>query len=184
MAKTSQSTNTVVSAPTKQFVATPRFEVWKPKKDGTGHGAVFEVSQKNDCFFLKMMPQTGLEHPVFDSKRSVSVKLGANDVGEILGVLVGISEGLGKKNEKGFWGGLYHKSATGSSTITLSRGDYGFILGISVKRENVDASYRVGLTTGEVCLLKVYLEKYLPMFFNSNNQETPSVDSSVESTPF
>lgn len=154
-----------------KFQNHPRFELWKPKKDGNGAGAVFEVAPHKSCIFLKMMPESGQENgPKFDNSRSIGVKLGRNDVGELLSVLVGLVEGLGKKNDKGFYSGLYHQHDAGNSTIGLSRSEYGYILTVSVKRGEIDARYHVGVTLGESCLLKVFLERYSSMFFESNQE--------------
>lgn len=167
-----QGTATAANKPEGQkFPPRPRFELWKPKKDGNGAGATFEVASNNSAIFLKMMPETGQETgPKFDNSKAITVKLGRNDVGELLSVLVGLVEGLGKKNDKGFYSGLYHQNDAGNSTIGLSRSDYGYILTVSVKRGEIDARYHVGVTLGESCLLKVFLERYSSMFFESNQE--------------
>jgi hypothetical protein len=157
---------------TQPRVNKPRFDLWKPNKEAKGAGAIFQVAQDNTCFFLTMMPETGQEQgPKFDNSKSITVKLGRNDVGELLTVLTGKVEGLGKKNDKGYWSGLYHQSSNGNSAISLSKGTYGYILSVSVKRDEIEARYNVGITLGEAELLRVYFEMYSRMFYEAVSVE-------------
>lgn len=94
-----------------------------------------------------------------DPKKSVTLKLGEVDLGELLAVLNGSKKHIGApKNDKGA-GGLFHKNDKGSTAMTLERGDSGYSLLLS-KKVGKDAPVRIShqVTIGEGEVLKVVLE--------------------------
>ena len=146
---------------------------WKPKKSNDGAAAIFEFSaargDRDACFFVRMMPQNGTGNGAkFLSDKAINVKLGLNDVGEMLSVLSGRTAGLGQKNDKGYWSGLYHDSPNGNSVITLNRGNTEspvMFFGLSVKRESSEGRFNISLTPGEQEILRAFLTHYLPQLF-------------------
>ena len=165
------STSAPVSAPArsegqKTYAPQPRFALWKPNREKKGNAAIIEYSIEKGCFFLRMLPESGQESPKFDNSKAITAKLGISDVGEIIAVLTGRREALGHKDEKtGYWSGLYHENANGSSSINLSPGTAGMILGLSVKKDGPPTRYSVGVTPGEQEVLRVFFEKYLGEMF-------------------
>lgn len=155
-----------------EFENRPGVRIWKPSKSGTGSAALFEFNDDNKSIFLTMIPQkeNGSEGK-FDNERKISAKLGLNDIGEILCVLTRRTEGLGQKNEKGFFSGLYHQSPSGSSQIGLSwveatdKYPPGFMLSLSVKRETNEARYTVKLTLGEAMQLEKFFSRFIVELF-------------------
>lgn len=156
----------------------PRFEftLWKPNKDGKGAAAIFQFSPARDdkeaSFWLTMMPETGNESgPKFDKDKSLRAKLGSTDIGEILAVIRGRTKGLGKKNESGYWSGLFHKNASGDSTvITLNQGNTeggNYFLGLSADRGGTKTRLSISVTPGEMELLGEFCSCYLPDMFRS-----------------
>jgi hypothetical protein len=155
----------------------PRFELsfWKPNREGNGAAAFLQFSPAREgreaSFWLTMMPESGSDTgPKFDKSKSLSAKLGLTDVGEILAVCTGRSPGLGKKNDKGYWSGLFHKSGeTNSTVITLNQGSAGdnLFFGISTDREGNKNRLFVSITAGEREQIRVFLEHYLPDLFVS-----------------
>lgn len=180
--QTKKSTPKATSAPTspKQFDPRPTFALWKPRK-GEGAAAIFEFSSDKGCFFLRMMPESKGGTSKFNHDASITAKLGLNDIGEFLSVLVGRSEGLGKKDDKGYWTGLFHKNPAGTSAIKFNKGtNYGYFLALSTDRGGEKANYSIGVTNGECELLRVFLEHGVKNMFLSNG---PSPQSSpVENT--
>lgn len=151
----------------------PREEVnfWKPNSKNEGAAAFFNYSAPNNCVFLKMMPQAadGSDNK-FDKTRSLNVKLGQTDLGELLAVMMCRKDGAGNKKENK-WSGLYHEGKTGSSVIGFSRADNGNVfLSISYKTEGSDAvRLSIPLTLGELECLRVFVETSLAkMFINPN----------------
>jgi hypothetical protein len=157
----------------------PRFELtlWKPNREGKGAAAILQFSParegKDPSFWLTMMPETGNESgPKFDKTKSLSAKLGLNDIGEILAVCSGRTQGLGKKNEKGYWTGLFHKSGeTNSTVITLNKGNTdgdNFFLAVSAERDGQKLPrYNVSVTPGEMELVRRFIETYISDLFVS-----------------
>lgn len=149
----------------------PRDEVnfWKPNSKNEGAAAFFNYSEGSNCVFLKMMPQASDgSDSKFDSSRSLNVKLGQSDIGELLAVIMCRKDGAGNKKENK-WSGLYHEGKTGSSVIGFSRADNGNVfLSISYKADGSDAvRLSIPMTLGELECLRVFLEKYLSKMFVS-----------------
>lgn len=154
-----------------KFAPQPRVAFWKPNRDKKGAMASIEFSSGKQCFFLKMMPESGQESPKFDTNKAINAKLGLNDIGEILAVLVGKKEGLGRKDDKGYWTGLYHDGGEGrSSSIGLSRGENGLFLSLSNKREGNVTRYNIGITAGESEIMRVFFENYVTTMFLEQQQ--------------
>lgn len=166
MAKTAVAPKQTDNSEQQQFPPKEEFQLWKPKKDGKGAAAIFSYSPDKNAIFVTMMPQKAGDDNSrsFDNEARINVKLGLNDVGEILRVLTGKAEGLGTKKDK-YWSGLYHQNANGNSSINLSRGDYGLIFRISVSRGDDNKAYNVGVTEGEANILEMFLRTYAPRMF-------------------
>jgi hypothetical protein len=147
-----------------------RLNFWKPNKGGNGAAALFEFNADrgggNNGVFFTMIPQSGESLRSFDSSRRLRpMKLGLNDIGEILTVLLGIQEGLGKLDaESGRYSGLFHNTpGGGNSVFSLSynpdRNSYW--IGSSIQGGEGEGRYMVGMTLGEAQQLRVFLESAL-----------------------
>lgn len=172
MAKRTIDSNETIpqtSAPNSQrtFVQEPRLDFWKPRTNKEGAAAIFEAAPSKQAIFLKMLPQNkNGDGPEFDSKSALNVKLGRTDVGELLSVVYGMVDGLGKKNDKGYYSGIYHeRDKENNSVIKLARGDHGFFLSLSVMRSGQRSELSIGITLGEIALLRNFLEKHVEMFY-------------------
>lgn len=164
------TTATANTQQTGQFEARQEVNLWKPNSEKRGAAALISFSNKHNCFWLKMMPQSGENS--FDNTKAINIKLGVTDIGSLLVVLTGRSEGIGRKNEKGYWSGIFHENSKGSSTVDLSVGQYGLSLSASQKTGDEQAvRYRVGVTPSEAMCLEVLFKAKLPEMLFSRERE-------------
>jgi hypothetical protein len=160
-----------------------QWRVYKPRKDGSGAASRVEMKIVSDeregrdgkpftlrdvQMFWVMSPQVGYDsnhNASFswkmgkDDKQSVTLKLGENDIGEILAVLTGLKEEAGQTGGK--YSGIYHQSRSGSTTLQFKlvkgRG-YQVRLARKPKEGNLQ-EVKHTLSFAEGCVLKVLLER-------------------------
>lgn len=148
----------------KVFAPRPSLNFWKNRKDGKGSMLGVEYSADASAIFLTGMPQREGQENSFDSDKKVTAKLGLPDIGELLAVLTGKTEGTGKKNDKGFWTGLFHENSSGNSVISLSWSSNeaypGYNFSLSTDREGNKQRLAIGLTVGEGVQLELFLRRF------------------------
>lgn len=152
---------------------------WKPRNSNDGNAAIFEINERGA--WLTCIPQDGPKS--FDAGKRGVTKLGLSDAAEFLAVISGRKEGAGPfKDNK--WGGLFHKSDKGSSIIGFSKGQYGYQLSLSIDRNGNKSRYSVGLTDGELELLRVFMEQVslAAMYEMSQQKEVEIVAAASNST--
>lgn len=137
------------------------YTMFRPNKDGKGAGAVLNFNPETGDAYLSMMPQNGEKS--FDSQAKLNAKLGQNDIGEILAVLTGRTNGLGTEKD-GKWSGLLHTSGQNKERITvigLSPYQGRLYLSVSVKvNKTADATrLSVGLSHGDEQNLRLFFEE-------------------------
>lgn len=119
------------------------FRIYRPNKNGNGFASAWQLSYKEQNkydkyqMFLVVAPQVGLddnENAKFDWKdKSITVKLGENDIGEILAVLDR------RKESVGFKGTLFHQSPNGGNkVIELKNAEKGDGYYFKVSQQTVD----------------------------------------------
>jgi hypothetical protein len=121
------------------------FRIYRANKTNNGVASEFQLSYKEKepynkwMTFLKICSQTGVdanENASFDWDGGLTVKLGENDLGELLAVLEG------RKDSLGFKGSLFHETpGGGNKSIKLNRLDNGSGYGLSVSGQ--DATKKV-----------------------------------------
>lgn len=172
---TTTKPNNKTNGSNTSFESKPEISIWKPRKDGKGSATIFGYSDQKHCFFVTTMPQAdGDENSrKFNKDAAITAKLGVADIGALLTVLNRNAQGVGKPPEKedGFWGGLYHKSPAGSTTIGLSHSEkYGLQFRLSADRNGNKAAYNTPLTDAEAEVLKVFFSHYLiDMLYNRSD---------------
>src|SRR6187402_2909445 len=97
------------------------FRIYRANKSNTGTATSWQLSYKSEEKYDKYIPflmaanQTGTDangNAQFDWDNKITIKLGENDLGEIMSVLER------RKNEVGFNGkGLYHQSPNGGNKV-------------------------------------------------------------------
>lgn len=132
---------------------------WRPAKSGKGAGAIFSLNENGQAW-LRIMPQAG--EKAFNNEAALNVKIGQNDIGQMLMVANYREEGIGNKGDSGFWSGLMHKFGETTTAITLNtnKDGTGYYLGVSRKQGDGEPTRMgVGLSRGDVELLRVFLER-------------------------
>ena len=165
-----------------------QWRCYKPKKDGKGAASRIEVkivktekqSEDGKKFeirdvqaFLVSSPQEGEDqnkNAKFswsnkDDKKSVTMKLGENDIGEMLAVLNGI------KNKAGTDSGIFHQNPNGNTTLSFEYNNANdrkyYSLRLAKKGKDgklVAVSHLVSV--GEAQILKVLLERIILTTYN------------------
>lgn len=122
---------------------------YRPNQNNNGAALAWQLSYKKDEEFDKYQAflvganqipgAADSENSAFDWKAGITVKLGENDLGEILSVLEGRKDSVGTK------GSLYHKTPGGGSKVV------GF--------EAVERGYQITISAQDVekNLKKVYM---------------------------
>jgi hypothetical protein len=147
-------------------VKEPQLELWKPNKNFTGAAAIFSYNPVKGDMFLSIMPQSpdGSDKK-FNPEAAIKCKLGKVDLGEILAVLTGKQEGCGRKNDNGYFSGLYHETDDRNTIITFNRMDKspGYFLGLSTSNTKTKEGSKFGLamTVGESEQLRLFIENSL-----------------------
>lgn len=155
-----------------------KLSLWKPRKSGDGSAALFDFNDLKGYAFLTMMPQNGEKS--FNAEKKINVKLGANDIGEIIACLRGRTGGVGQleTGPKGSaYKGLYHKSGKGDDSSVIGFGEYikedklmGYNLSLSVKRNGEVSRQSVSVTFGEAEQLNAFCQAILPKMLYEENE--------------
>lgn len=150
------------------------FRIYRPNKNGNGFASEWQLSFKENNkydkyqLFLTVAKQTGTDdnnNASFDWKESsITVKLGDNDVGDLLAVLSGYQDSVGYK------GSIYHETPGGgnkSLTFNHNKEKGGFYLKVTSqdKDKNVLGPYAHSLSDGEGLILKTLLEKAITQIY-------------------
>lgn len=134
---------------------------WRPNQKNTGSVAFLESNIRG--VFLSFMPQGNVNGKKFDKSKKINAALGIEDIGEMLAVINGRTEGLGKKTDKGF-SGLIHKiqGSNNSSIIGFSPSENGYYLSLSAVRDGGSPQrLSVSLGAGNMETLGVFLRTIL-----------------------
>ncbi len=130
--------------------------IYHPNGKGTGAALQLEPrvnrrqGDRANCFFIDLAPQktaggtsAGERVPAtFDWERKLTVKLGFNDVCEILAVLEGHQEHAGGARD-----GLFHDNGNANTLITFQKdaNRTGYYLGLSRKGKGGVSADRIGI---------------------------------------
>ena len=145
---------------------------WRPANSGKGAACFLEFNE--GTLWMSFMPQGGADGKKFDKSKKINAKLSTQDIGEFLAVINGRREGLGTKNEKGYFSGLVHKirDSKNSSIIGLSPSDTGYFLSLSAVREGQENQrLSVGLSGADMEVLGVFLRTVLVELFDKEPVE-------------
>ncbi len=146
--------------------------IYRPNKNNNGFCAEFQLAYKeNEKFdkymaFLTMAKQvpSDNENAAFDWNKEgvLTVKLGENDLGEMLAFFNRDQDALGY-NKKG----LYHESEKGNKVISLNGHDNGVYLKISYqsKDKTVSDSRSISLSYSDCNIIKVLLENAISKIY-------------------
>lgn len=172
------------------------FRIYKPNKQGTGAATEWQLSRKdtkynNVMFFLVGAAQDGKDendNSKFswqDKSRSVTMKMGEFDIGEILSVLNGL------KNSAGTDKGIFHKNEKGNTILSFSKyfrkdeksGEevfIGYALRLSKKQNDGGTAFQVQhlLTFSEGEVLRVLLGEALKEIYGWSN--TPNTKNTSQ----
>lgn len=148
--------------------------LWHPRNDGKGAAAIIEVNEKGQ-FWLTFLPQGGAEGKKFNTDKKLTAKLGLNDLGEFLTILRGKKDGIGDKNDKGFFSGILHKIKGSEDSTIIGLSQYidankvnrGYTLSLSAKRKGEVSRLSMGLTLAEGELLEqIIIQNISGLFAN------------------
>ena len=142
---------------------------YRPNKDKKGTASSVELRKKEDEWFLFWVGthQTGEDangNASFDWKNkenSVTIKLGENDVGELLAALNGAKGHVGQKAEQG----LYHKNLKGSSSLQFAKVENGYKVRLASKVGEKLTQVTQVLSLSDAEQLKVLFTLYLYKVF-------------------
>jgi len=143
---------------------------YKARGEGNGSASQWNLGSQRDSVFLEMANQNGKDqkgNASFDWDNKVRFKLGANDLGEILAVLVGLQDGVGPfDSEKKKHKGLFHSNANGNSILYFGKDDSGrFRIYLSVKRGDDRTVVQHSITKGEACVLSTLLRRAVEIIY-------------------
>lgn len=155
-------------------MSNPKVSFWKPNNNGTGAVAHFDFKPFNpskpneeSCFFVVMMPQNPVKDatPKFLKDKKLTVKLGLNDIGDMLAVIAGRKDGCGTMKDGG-WSGLYHKNQQGNAIINFGNREGSYGISVSVKKGTGSAEkLSIGLTLGEIEILQAFFKSHMHNMF-------------------
>lgn len=158
------------------------FRVYKPNNQGTGAASEWQLSRKdtkynNVMFFLIGAKQTGKDendNASFawkDETQKVTMKLGENDIGEVLAVLNGLKDKAGTDQ------GLFHKNTKGNTVLSFSRyvKDDKFVgYGLRLSKKTTDGltvQLQHLLSLGEGEILRVLLGEVVKEMYSWDNTQ-------------
>lgn len=140
-----------------------KFKIYKPNKQNNGVATSFDFNDKLKCLFVEMAKQKNVKdengNAQFDWANKIRVKLNDIDMADILLVMFGIKRSLGQTNSK--YKGLYHKNKDGDAIIKFDKIEDGYILGISIRKEEIKTALSQSINNQEAIVLKILLEKYI-----------------------
>lgn len=147
------------------------YRIYRANKNNNGFSSEWQLSYKKDnkfdkyLMFLTVAPQTGTDekgNAQFDWKeKAIVMKLGNNDIAELIAVLSCMQPQLGTK-------GLFHQTpGGGNKTLAITKTDNGFSLRISAqdKDKKVTGPYSHGISHGEASILLVLLRRAVEQIF-------------------
>ncbi len=150
------------------------YRMYKPQKDKTGCASQWQLSEKKVVrgkdnkeftefmFFLEMahqLPENDQnDNNKFDWDNSVTVKMGAIDLGEVIAVLDGKKDAVG--GEKGM---LYHETPGGGNKVVSfswmkERGAFGLKVSAQNAQKDTDKIQHL-ISVGEASVLLVLLKQ-------------------------
>jgi hypothetical protein len=143
---------------------------YKPTKAGTGAASGWQLSRKEGVpsLWFQMAKQAGNNakgNATFDWEHKIIFKLGQNDVGEILAVLMRQKDGVGEKKPDGKHSDLFHQTEKGNTVLYFGVSDKGgFQIALSRKMKGEAAATRImhALTVGEAAYLLCLLHAAVP----------------------
>lgn len=150
---------------------------WRPQTSGKGCVAFVEFNQEQKTLWLSFVPQGGENGKKFNHDKKINAKLGLTDIGEILSVLTGRTEGLGNKSEKDgktYFSGLIHKikDSKNSSIIGLAPSNGQYYFSLSATREGSEPQrFSVGLSSGDQENLITFLRNVSLELFTSESPQ-------------
>ena len=128
---------------------TESFKLYKPRKNGDGSASQWNVNPSKKAVFLELAKQIGPmgSEKMFDWENKICVKLGTNDIGELIATLENRQTAI--NNGKG----LFHQTENSNASVNLNRGDNGWLLSVGVKKEAlVKISHTVSFGEGALLL--------------------------------
>lgn len=143
------------------------FRIYKPNKSGDGVASAWELSYKEKnkynpwTMFLGVARQTGVDEKgnaqfEWNGETKINIKLGENDIGEILAVLER------RKSAVGTGKGLFHQTPGGGNKMIsfnkFENGD-GYYLKVSAQTDtkNTIGPFGQKITDGEAAILATLL---------------------------
>lgn len=140
----------------KKNMANLQVNLKKPEADDSGK----IVPGREGCVFFEMAAAIkGDAEGRIDWKNKVVMKIGVNDIGQILAFL------NGKASECK----LFHKSKSGSSTCEMSPGQNGSLaVKIGKKNEDTQAFASMYLSPADIVILRTVLTAGLPLMLGWN----------------
>lgn len=152
------------------------YRIYRPNKAGNGSAIAFQLSYKereykgkkypNWMVFMVACSQTGIDgngNASFDWKNAINVKMGENDLGEVMSVLERRKSSVGSK------GSLFHETPGGGNKIIgfeVNKERGGYNLSVSSKNKNGDLQKnRITLSDSEASILLVLLKKSIEKMY-------------------
>lgn len=137
------------------------FSIYKARRSHDGVASQFDFNPQTKLLFLEMAVQTGKQddkgNALFDWKNKIAFKLGITDIGEILCVLIGKTNGVGRLDGDRHKG-LYHENDSGNSMLFFEKGNSGgYYMKLSIKRGEEKIQLAQTLTNGEGIVLSTLL---------------------------
>ena len=165
------------------------YRIYKPNSKGSGAASKFQCRTKwktvdgvdyaDLILFLETAQQTGFDsnkNASFDwssannkgkKPKSVTMKLGLPDIGEILLVLKGRKQFVGPEPKEGrkIEPGLYHQKAKGNTSLRLKWSEGKLYLNLSSQDENKNViKVSHSITTAEATVLESLLDHFIDKY--------------------
>lgn len=144
---------------------------YRPNKSGNGAAIALQLSYKKDNEFDKyqlfliganqLKDNDSNGNAQFDWKSPITVKLGENDLGEILSVLEGRKDFVGPK------GSLFHQTPGGGSKVvgfSMSENGYSLSLSAQDKDKNIKKVF-MNLSHAEASVMCVLIKRGIEKMF-------------------
>ncbi len=156
------------------------YRIYKPKKDGKGAASQLEVRKDDTKYGTVLIFFKGSQQVGFDDNKNakfawsneeefpnkvVNMKLGENDIGELLTVLNRQKEKVGQKDF-----GIYHQHPKGNTTLKFAwlkeYGQFGLRLASKANDGNlIEVKHFVSQEEGQV--LRILLEQALLLYYDA-----------------
>ncbi len=127
------------------------FKLYKPRKKGGGSASKWELKAEKKAVFLELAQQIGEmgSDKVFDWEHKLCMKLGMNDLGELIATLENRQTSINGGK------GLFHQAEGSNSSLNMSKNDKGsgWFLSVGVKKDTlVKISHSITLSEGALLL--------------------------------